>query len=101
MSPTFIAAIAYGALTLLGGVIGYATAKSKPSLISGLVVGLLLIVSGVLYWQGYPWARIAAMFLTFLLFDVFVWRLVKTRKLMPAGLMIGASIVAFAAMLQG
>jgi uncharacterized membrane protein (UPF0136 family) len=38
----------YGALTLLGGIIGYATAKSRASLIAGGVSGLLLMGSAAL-----------------------------------------------------
>ncbi len=42
MLTTIIMVWVYAALVLAGGMIGYAKAGSKPSLISGLVFGLLL-----------------------------------------------------------
>ena len=36
MTVPIIATLAYGALALLGGLLGYLKAKSKPSLISGV-----------------------------------------------------------------
>jgi uncharacterized membrane protein (UPF0136 family) len=44
MNPAIIAAIAYGILSICGGIIGYVQAQSKPSLISGTISGLLLIL---------------------------------------------------------
>ena len=37
----------YGTLVLVGGVMGWAKARSKPSLIAGLVFGVALIVVGI------------------------------------------------------
>lgn len=89
-----IAAIAYGILSLVGGVIGYLQAKSTTSLISGGISGVLLIVMGILQSQGVGWAAGAAIAITVLLIIVFIVRLAKTRKLMPAALMIVAGIIA-------
>lgn len=44
--------LVFGALTILGGVIGFAKAKSRASLIAGSITGLALIVSGILVAQG-------------------------------------------------
>jgi len=93
-----IAAIAYGILSLVGGVIGYLQAKSTTSLISGGISGVLLIVMGILQSQSIVWARAVAIAITVLLIIVFIVRLAKTRKLMPAALMIGAGIIALLAM---
>lgn len=101
MSLSVLAAVAYGLLALVGGIAGYTRARSKPSLIAGVVSGLVLIFSGVAYAQGADWSRIVALIVTFLLIDVFAWRLIKTRKFMPAGIMIIAGVAAFIAMLQG
>lgn len=38
----------FGALTLLGGIIGCIKAKSLPSLIAGTLCGLILIAAGIL-----------------------------------------------------
>lgn len=89
-----IAAIAYGILSLVGGVIGYLQAKSTTSLISGGISGVLLIVMGILQSQGVAWAAAVAIAITVLLIIVFIVRLAKTRKLMPAALMIVAGIIA-------
>jgi uncharacterized membrane protein (UPF0136 family) len=101
MSLSVLAAVAYGILALIGGVAGYTRVRSKPSLIAGVVSGLVLIFSGVAYAQGADWGRIVALIVTFLLIDVFAWRLIKTRKFMPSGIMIIAGVAAFIAMLQG
>ncbi|OCR02290.1 hypothetical protein BCD67_20020 [Oscillatoriales cyanobacterium USR001] len=90
-------AFAYGILTFVGGLIGYAKAQSKASLISGSVSGLLLILSGILQFQGQQSAGlILGVVVATVLVIVFISRLIKTRKMMPAALMIGGGIVAFA-----
>ena len=89
-----IAAIAYGLLAIAGGVMGYRKAGSTVSLISGVISGLLLWLGGFLYVQGNPVGRILATIVTALLIIVFVIRLTKTRKFMPAGLMVSVGIVA-------
>ncbi|MFQ3627108.1 MAG: TMEM14 family protein [Cyanobacteriota bacterium] len=87
-----IAAIAYGLLALIGGVVGYRQAGSQASLISGGISGALLILSGILQATGVPWAKGLAAFITGALVVVFIIRLVKTRKPMPALLMIVAGL---------
>ncbi|MDF0555398.1 TMEM14 family protein [Kamptonema sp. UHCC 0994] len=89
-------AIAYGILTFVGGIIGYAKAQSKASLISGSLSGLLLIFSGIVQLQGQSWGLILATVVAAVLVIVFIARLVKTKKLMPAGLMIAGGIVSLA-----
>ncbi len=87
-----IATLIYGILLLLGGIFGYTKAKSKPSLISGVISGLLLLISGVLQWQQISVGLILAQILTLVLAIVFAIRLWKTRKFMPAGLMLMVSV---------
>ncbi|MGK7882336.1 MAG: TMEM14 family protein [Crocosphaera sp.] len=87
-----IATLIYGILLLLGGIFGYTKAKSKPSLISGVISGLLLLISGVLQWQQISVGLILAQILTLVLAIVFAIRLWKTRKFMPAGLMLVVSV---------
>ncbi|MEM1368948.1 MAG: TMEM14 family protein [Cyanobacteria bacterium P01_H01_bin.15] len=80
----------YALLSLVGGVIGYASAKSKVSLISGTVSGLLLLGCGAWQLQNPAVGGWAAIAITAALCITFLVRLYKTRKAMPAGLMIGA-----------
>ncbi len=49
------AAIGYGILTLVGGIMGYIKAKSQASLISGLISGSLLIFAGTAQLMGQSW----------------------------------------------
>lgn len=44
--------LVFGALTILGGVIGFVKAKSRASLIAGSITGLVLIASGILIGQN-------------------------------------------------
>lgn len=87
MNLSIIAAIAYGILAIVGGIMGYIQAQSKVSLISGSISGLLLIFGGVMQLQGQAWGLIVATVITAVLLIVFAVRLTKTRKFMPAGLM--------------
>ena len=87
-----------GSLIIVGGIIGYTKAGSKISLISGSVSGLLLIVCGIIQLMGINWGIILSIIITTILVITFIIRLAKTRKMMPAGLMILTGIVAVAVM---
>lgn len=93
-----IAALAYGILAIVGGIIGYTKVGSKISLISGSISGLLLIISGIIQLIGINWGLIFSIVITTILVITFIIRLVKTRKMMPAGLMILTGIAAVAVM---
>ena len=92
MSIGILAAIAYGLLALVGGFLGYQKAKSKISLISGGVSGFLLILGGTLALKGMRIGLMLSAVISALLVVVFAIRLAKTKKIMPAGLMIIAGI---------
>ncbi len=94
-----MAAIAYGILAIVGGILGYVKSKSKVSIISGSISGALLIASAIAQLQGISGARIASIAIAGVLVIVFALRFAKTRKFMPAGLMIFAGLVSLAAML--
>jgi len=101
MELGIIAAIGYGVLALGGGIMGYVKVKSKISLISGTVTGLLLLVAGGMQLMGMSSVGlILAEVVTGILIITFGMRLFKTRKFMPAGLMIIAGVVALGAMLS-
>lgn len=100
VNPGIIAAIAYGLLVLIGGIVGYAKAKSKPSLISGVISGTLLILSGLLQWQGIGIGRWLAIAVTTGLIVVFTIRTIKTRKFMPSGVVLFAGVIALVMMVN-
>ncbi len=77
-----------GFLALVGGFIGYTKAKSKPSLISGVVSAFLLNFSYFLTRSHLKAGLIAGDVVCVALLVVFAWRLKKTAKFMPAGLMM-------------
>ena len=95
---SIIAASLYGILSIVGGIIGYKSAGSKVSLISGTVSGLLLLIAAYLQLQGQSWGLTISLIITSILVIVFAIRLAKTRKLMPAGLMVFLGLAALIAM---
>ena len=92
------AAIAYGIVALVGGIIGYLQARSQQSLISGTVSGILLLVAGIANALGHGWGTPLATAVTAVLIVVFVLRFQKTRKFMPAGLMVILGVLALLAL---
>ncbi len=97
---SIIAASLYGILAIIGGIIGYKKAGSKVSLISGTISGLLLLVAAYLEFQGQSWGFTLAVIITSILVIVFAIRFIKTRKLMPAGLMVVLGLVSLGVMLS-
>ncbi|MEM9922547.1 MAG: TMEM14 family protein [Cyanobacteria bacterium P01_D01_bin.50] len=97
---SIIAVCAYGALAIIGGIIGYKSAGSKVSLISGTISGLLLLITAYLQWSGVIWGFNLAVVITSILVIVFAIRLIKTRKVMPAGLMFVLGLVTLVVMLS-
>ena len=86
-SPSTISLLVYGVVAIVGGLIGFVKSQSKASLISGSISGVGLLVSGAAA-QNLEWGRITGMAIASLLVIVFIVRLIKTKKFMPAGLMI-------------
>ncbi|MDB9314862.1 TMEM14 family protein [Spirulina sp. CS-785/01] len=99
MTIAGIVAIAYGILSLVGGILGYVKSKSQISLISGTGSGVLLLIGAIAMLQGANWGAILATLITGVLIVTFLIRLSKTRKFMPAGLMVILGIPAFVTLL--
>lgn len=89
----------YGALVLVGGVMGWVKAKSTPSLISGLVFGSGLIFIGYGIRQGHAADVTVACIIAGLLAVIMGIRFGKTKKFMPAGLITILSVVVLVTLL--
>jgi uncharacterized membrane protein (UPF0136 family) len=100
MTPSLISTLIYGILVLLGGILGYAKAKSLPSLISGIVSGALLLFSALMQFQGIAFGKILAIITSSFLIIVFLARLIKTKKFMPAGLLVAVGIICLILMIR-
>ncbi|MEH1849308.1 MAG: TMEM14 family protein [Nostoc sp.] len=100
MNLDIVAAFTYGILAFVGGIIGYIQAKSLVSLLSGSISGLLLIFAAYFQLQGQTWGSILAVLVTAVLVIFFAFRVVKTRKFMPAGLMTILGILALGVMVN-
>jgi uncharacterized membrane protein (UPF0136 family) len=81
----------YIVLLVAGGVMGLVKGKSKISLITSVAFALLLslCVTGVWPFRYSTW--ILAVLLVF-----FAWRLLKSKKFMPAGLMVIMTVLTLA-----
>lgn len=86
----------YIVLLLVGGLIGFFKGKSQVSLIMSAVFAALLILCGVSGVLDASFRKGLANVLMAALVVVFALRLAKTKKFMPAGLMLIATIVALA-----
>ena len=86
----------YIVLLLVGGLIGFFRGKSKVSLVASALFGSLLILT-VLPGVLLPRAALNLANLTLVvLLLVFALRLGKTRKFMPSGLILVATVVVLA-----
>ncbi len=85
---SYIVLAIYGALVLVGGVIGFKKAGSLPSLLMGAISGLLLLVTSYGLHQGQSWAHTAAFALPLVLTLFFLYRFSLSYAFMPAGLMV-------------
>jgi len=83
----------YAVLSIVGGIIGYKQAGSTQSMIAGIISGILLIIGGIALLQGQLWGAWLAIAVTLILVIVFIFRLVKTRRFMPAGLMTIVGVI--------
>ena len=91
MSPNKVLWI-YILLLVIGGLIGFLKAQSKVSLIMSVAfAGALSLCAAGIIFRAY-----VADILLVALLVVFAMRLVKTKKFMPAGLMLVVTILALA-----
>ena len=81
----------YGVLLIVGGAMGYVKAKSLPSLIAGVVCGLIIIIVGLNY-ASYD-APYVALLVALVLIVLMGRRYIRTRKAMPALLIVVLSVI--------
>jgi uncharacterized membrane protein (UPF0136 family) len=82
----------YGVLLIVGGVIGYVKVRSRVSLFAGAITGGLCVGAVWLSLdqpaEGFTMGSLVA----FLVAGVFINRLAKTRRAMPAGIVLAVSL---------
>jgi len=74
-------------------VIGYVKAGSFPSIIAGAITGVLLLVAGWILPNNRTIGLTIAFVVSLLLAAQFVPKLIRTGKVMPAGLMSILSVI--------
>jgi uncharacterized membrane protein (UPF0136 family) len=83
----------FGVLTITGGIIGYVSKGSVPSIIAGTITGILLLVAAFLLPAHSSVALSLALIVSLLLAGQFVPKLIRTGQIMPAGMMSVLSIL--------
>lgn len=78
----------FAALVAIGGIMGFVKAKSKPSLIAGVISAILLIWFANTVHHHSERGILRTFMLIAVLEGIFVVRLIKTKKFMPSGLML-------------
>ncbi|WP_435007767.1 TMEM14 family protein [Tundrisphaera lichenicola] len=82
----------YGFLLIVGGIIGYRKAGSRPSLIAGSLSGIVAFAALAVSTRSLLGFQIGAA-LAALMLVVFDIRYFKTRKFMPSGLLAALSLI--------
>ena len=86
--------VVYGALMLVGGLAGW-RAGSRASLIAGVGSGAALFGAAIVARSHLAAGLWAGAAIALLLCATFGARLMKTRKVMPAGALLAVSVAAF------
>ena len=79
--------IVFGVLTILGGIVGYVKAGSVASIIAGSITGVLLLVAAFLLPEHRMVGLATALIVSLLLAAQFIPKLLRTGRVMPAGIM--------------
>ena len=85
--------IIFGLLTIAGGILGYVKAGSVVSIIAGAITGILLIVAAFLLPEHRVAGLATALIVSVLLAGQFLPKLLRTGRVMPAGVMSVLSII--------
>ncbi len=93
LGPAKIYFIVFGLLTIIGGIIGYATKGSMASIIAGSVSGLLILAAAFLLPNNATAGLALAGIVSILLAGRFLPAFLKTGDFMPAGMMSILSVI--------
>jgi uncharacterized membrane protein (UPF0136 family) len=85
--------IVFGALTIVGGIVGYLKAGSVASIIAGSITGVLLLVAAFLLPEHRAIGLATALIVSILLAAQFVPKFLRTGRVMPAGMMSILSVI--------
>ncbi len=85
--------IVFGALTIVGGIVGYVKAGSAASIIAGSITGVLLLVAAFLLPEHRMVGLATALIISLLLAAQFIPKLLRTGRVMPAGIMSLLSVI--------
>ena len=85
--------IVFGALTIVGGIGGYVKAGSAASIIAGSITGVLLLVAAFLLPEHRMAGLATALIISLLLAAQFIPKLLRTGRVMPAGIMSLLSVI--------
>src|SRR4051794_38182416 len=99
--PTVIRALGvyllvFGIVTIAGGVVGFVKAKSRASLVAGSIAGVLLLIAGYLVRRQVHPGVILGLLVSTALAGRFGVAFAKSRKVMPAGVILVLSVGAIA-----
>src|SRR5437764_15412895 len=87
MDATRLYFFIFGALTIIGGIIGYVKAGSHASIIAGSITGVLLLVAGFILPEHRAAGLVTAFIGSLLLAAHFAPKFIRTGTVMPAVLM--------------
>jgi len=93
LGPAKIYFLIFGALTIIGGIVGYVKAGSLPSIIAGSITGVLLLIAAWLLPERQVAGLATALVISLLLAAQFIPKFLRTGKPMPAGVMSVLSLI--------
>ena len=93
LEPAKIYFLIFGVLTIAGGILGYVKARSVVSVIAGTVTGILLIVAGLILPERRELGLALALLTSAILAAQFIPRALRTRRIMPGGIMSVMSVI--------
>ena len=93
LDATKIYLLVFGVLTIAGGIIGYVKAGSLISVVAGAITGILLIVAGVILHAHRRLGLGLGLLTSLVLAAQFIPRLLRTGRVMPAGVMSLLSVI--------